>query len=53
MTKRKKTKKPEIIKKELLESILEVFEKENYLQMCEKVKNAKDLKKQYIFSKEV
>ena len=45
MTKRKKTKKtPETIKKELLESILEVFEKENYLQMCEKVKNAKDLK---------
>ena len=35
---------PETIKKELLESILEVFEEENYLQICEEVKNAKDLK---------
>ena len=43
--KRMKTKKtPETIKKELLESISEVFEDENYLQICEEVKNAKDLK---------
>ena len=45
VTKRMKMKKtPETIKKELLESILEVFEEENYLQICEKVKNAKNLK---------
>ena len=35
---------PETINKELLGSILEVFEKRNYLQICEEVKNAKDLK---------
>ena len=40
-----KTKKtPETIKKEFLESILKVFEEENYLQICEEAKNAKDLK---------
>ena len=40
-----KTKKaPETIKKELLESMLEVFEEEDYLQICQEVKNAKDLK---------
>ena len=40
-----KTKKtPETIKKELLESISEVFEEEDYLQICEEVKNAKDFK---------
>ena len=40
-----KTKKtPEIIKKELLESILKAFEEENYLQTCEEAKNSKDLK---------
>ena len=30
--------------KELLESILEVFEEENYLHICEDGKNVKDLK---------
>ena len=40
----KKKKTPEIIKKELLASILEVFEEEDYLQTREEVKNAKDLK---------
>ena len=40
----KKKKTPEIIKKELLASILEVFEDEDYLQICEEVKNAKNLK---------
>ena len=45
MTRRTKTKKtPETIRKELLASILEVFEEEHYLQMCEEMKNAKDLK---------
>ena len=39
-----KKKMPEIIKKELLASMLEVFEEEDYLQMCEEVKNAKDLR---------
>ena len=40
-----KTKKtPETIKKEFLESILKVFEEENYLQICEEAKYAKDLK---------
>ena len=40
-----KTKKtPETIKKELLASILEVFEEEDYLQICKEVENAKDLK---------
>ena len=33
-----------MIKKELQSSILEVFEEEDYLQMKEEVKNAKDLK---------
>ena len=43
MRSRKKT--PEIIKQELLASILEVFEKkEDYLQMNEEVKNAKEPK---------
>ena len=42
-TKKKKT--PEIIKQELLASILKVFdEKEDYLQMIEEVKNAKEPK---------
>ena len=40
----KQKKTPETIKKELLESILEVFEEDNYSQICEEVKNAKDLK---------
>ena len=45
MKKRMKTKKtPETIKRELLKSMLEVFEEENYLQICEEAKNAKDLK---------
>ena len=45
VTKRMKTKKtPETIKKEFLESILKVFEEENYLQICEEAKYAKDLK---------
>ena len=45
MTKRIKTNKTnETIEKKLLESILEVFEEENHLQICEEVKNAKDLK---------
>ena len=35
---------PETIKNELLESILKDFEEENYLQICEEAKNAKDLK---------
>ena len=40
-----KTKKtPETIKEELLASILEVFEEEDYLQICEEVKNSRDLK---------
>ena len=40
-----KTKKtPETIKKGLLASILKVFKEEDYLQICKKVKNAKDLK---------
>ena len=44
-TKRMKTKKtPETSKKELFKSILKAFEEENYLQICEKAKNAKDLK---------
>ena len=33
-----------MIKKELQLSVLEVFEEQNYLQMNEEVKNAKDLK---------
>ena len=38
-----KTKKtPETIKEELLASILEVFEEEDYLQICQEVKNAKE-----------
>ena len=37
-------KPPETIKKELLESIIEVFKEKNYLQICEEVKKAKDLK---------
>ena len=37
-------KTPETIKKELLESIIEVFKEKNYLQICEEVKKAKDLK---------
>ena len=40
----KKKKAPEIIKQELLASILEVFEKEDDLQINEEVKNAKGLK---------
>ena len=45
MTRRiEKKKTPETIKKELLASILEVFEEEDYLQICKEVKNAKDLK---------
>ena len=48
----KKKKAPETFIKELLASILKVFEQKDYLQICEKVKNAKDLKR-YIFSKEV
>ena len=39
-----KNKTPEMIKKELQSSILKVFEEENYLQIEEEVKNAKDLK---------
>ena len=40
-----KKKTPEMIKKNLLVSILEVFnEEEDYLQMNEEVKNAKELK---------
>ena len=40
-----KQKTPELIKKELLASILEVFnEEEGYLQINEEVKNAKELK---------
>ena len=40
-----KQKTPELIKKELLASILEVFnEEEGYLQINEKVKNTKALK---------
>ena len=40
-----KQKTPELIKKELLASILEVFnEEEGYLQISEEVKNAKELK---------
>ena len=40
-----KQKTPELIKKELLASILEVFNKEEgYLQINEEVKNAKELK---------
>ena len=40
-----KQKTPEMIKKELLASILEVFnEEEGYLQINEEVKNAKELK---------
>ena len=39
-----KNKTPEMIKKELQSSILKVFEEENYLQIQEEVKNAKDLK---------
>ena len=35
----KKKKTLETIKKELLASILEVFEEEDYLQICEEVKN--------------
>ena len=40
----KTKKRPETIKKELLKSMLEVYEEENYLQICEEAKNAKDLK---------
>ena len=40
----KKKKAPETFIKELLASILKVFEEKDYLQICEKVKNAKDLK---------
>ena len=41
----KKNKTPEIIKKELLASILEVSnEEEDYLLLNEEVKNAKELK---------
>ena len=40
-----KQKTPQLIKKELLASILEVFnEEEGYLQINEEVKNAKELK---------
>ena len=40
-----KQKTPELIKKELLASILEVFnEEEGYLQINEEVKNAKEMK---------
>ena len=40
-----KQKTPELIKKELLASILEVFnEEEGYLHINEEVKNAKELK---------
>ena len=40
-----KQKTPELIKKELFASILEVFnEEEGYLQINEEVKNAKELK---------
>ena len=39
----KTKKRPETIKKELLKSMLEVYEEENYLQICEEAKNAKDL----------
>ena len=40
-----KQKTPELIKKELLASILQVFnEEEGYLQINEEVKNAKELK---------
>ena len=40
-----KQKTPEMIKKELLASILEVFnEEQDYLQINEEVKNAKELK---------
>ena len=40
-----KQKTPELIKKELLASILEVFnEEEGYLKINEEVKNAKELK---------
>ena len=49
-----KTKKtPETIKKELFQSILKVFEEENYLQICEEVKKCEGFKRLYIFSKEV
>ena len=45
-TKKKKT--PEVIKQELLASILEVFdEKEDYQQMNEDVKNVKNQKTVY------
>ena len=40
----KKKKTPETAKKELLASILEVLQEEDYLNICETVKNAKDLK---------
>ena len=43
--KMKKKKTPQIIKQELLASILEVFDKEeDYLHMNEEVKNVKELK---------
>ena len=48
----KMKKTPETSKKELFKSILKAFEEENYLQICEEAKNAKDLK-DCIFSKEV
>ena len=45
MTRRMKKKKTlETAKKELLASILEVLQEEDYLNICENVKNAKDLK---------
>ena len=40
----KMKKTPETIKKTLLESIIEVFKEKNYLQICEEVRKAKDLK---------
>ena len=40
----KKKKTPEIINQELLQSILEVFEEEDYLKMNGEVKNAKEPK---------
>ena len=53
VTKKIKIKKtPKTIKKELLESILEVFKEENFLQICEDVKNAKDLKGSIFLAKE-
>ena len=41
-TKKKKT--PEAIKQELLVSIIEIADEEDYIEMSEEVKNAKELK---------